>query len=392
MVEDLEGNRFTDMAQMGVGSSILGYAHPELTRSVQEKVAMGVNCTLNCSEEVRLAEKLVQINPGLDMVRFARGGGEAMSMAIRIARTFNGSDKILFSGYHGWNDWYLAANLGNNDSLSQHLLAGIPANGVPRSLAATAIPFRYNDLKDLKNALVTHKDARCICIEGARDNYAQKEFLDEIFDFRSRKKKVIVIFDEITSGFRCTESGVYRKYGVSPDLVVFGKGLGGGFAISAVVGRKSVMQAAQETFLSSTMWTERVGFVAALKTIEILHREKAWRYFEKIGGYLKKNWEQIAADTEVKIKTTEVLPLIKFSFDYGKKNKEIETYFIQEMLKQKYLSSTAVYVSLAHEKKLIDPYLTSFKAVFKNIKEKIIKNKPMVNKSSIRSDAFKRLT
>lgn len=391
-VEDLHGNCFKDMGMMGVGSSILGYAHPELTQTVQQAVANGVNCTLNCTEELRLAEKLVAVNRRLKMVRFARGGGEAMSIAIRIARTFSKSEKILFSGYHGWCDWYLSANLYSRNSLNEHLLKGIPAKGIPKGLAGTAIPFRFNDLKDLKKTLNNNRDALCICVEGAREEYANKEFLEEIFDFRSRNKKAVVIFDEITSGFRCTESGVYLKYGVYPDLAIYGKGLGGGFAISAVVGKERVMQSAQKTFLSSTMWTERVGFAAGLKTLEILQREKAWLHFESIGSYIKKNWEKLGKDTGVKIKVSEVLPLVKISFEYGRKNKEIETFFITKMLKHKYLSNNSIYVSLAHTKQEIDQYFKYCKIVFEEIHSHLENNKKMIRKELIRSEGFRRLT
>ena len=131
-VWDLDGNEFIDMSLMGIGTNILGYGNSEIDEAVRQVIDNGNMSTLNCPEEVYLAEKLIQMHPWADMVRLARSGGEAMSMAIRIARASTKRDVVMFSGYHGWNDWYLAANLGDEKGLDGQLMPGLQPNGVPR--------------------------------------------------------------------------------------------------------------------------------------------------------------------------------------------------------------------------------------------------------------------
>ena len=191
-VIDLEGNSYIDMAQMGVGSAILGYSHQELTNAVCDAARSGVNCTLNCPEEVVLAERLLELNPFAGGVKFARTGGEAMAIAVRIARAASGRDKVAFSGYHGWSDWYLAANLGDVDSLSGHLLPGLQPKGVPSGLKGSAIPFIYNNVNDFERVIDQHHDIAIICIEGARYDFPSDDFLDSIIT-RAKQHNIIVL-------------------------------------------------------------------------------------------------------------------------------------------------------------------------------------------------------
>jgi glutamate-1-semialdehyde 2,1-aminomutase len=391
-VDDLDGNRFIDMAQMGIGSSILGYAHPELTDAVTETIQKGVNCTLNAPEEVMLAERLLELNPFAGNVKFAKTGGEAMSMAIRIARAHTGKDKVLFSGYHGWCDWYLATNIQNKSGLDDHLISGLSTKGVPLGLANTAIPFKYNDVRDLQIVLDENPDAGVICIEGARYEFASPEFLS-LISLSAKKRNLIVIVDEITSGWRMTDGGVYKLTDLQPDIVVYAKGMGGGYAISAVLGSSEVMDSAQDTFMSSTMWTERVGFSAALKTIEILTRDHVWEHLNKIGDYIGSGWLTLARKHGLKITVTDFKPLITMKFNYGSLNQSLATLFIQEMLPRGYLASPSVYVSYAHTYQIVDTYLEAVDECFlllANALER--KNIDEVLKTKVRSDSFNRLT
>ena len=148
-VWDLDGNKYLDMHIMGIGTNILGYGHPIIDEAVSKTIRKGNMSTFNCPEEVALAEKLIEMHPWGDMVRFARSGGEANAIAIRIARAASGRDKIAICGYHGWHDWYLSANLANEEGLNGHLLPGLDPAGVPRNLKGTVIPFNYNDLDQI---------------------------------------------------------------------------------------------------------------------------------------------------------------------------------------------------------------------------------------------------
>ena len=149
-VTDLEGTTYVDMSMMGIGACVLGYADPDVDRAVKAAIDKGVASTLNAPEEVELARLLIDLHPWARMARYSRGGGEAMAMAVRIARAHTGRDKIAFCGYHGWADWYLAANLAEDAALDAHLLPGLEPRGVPRGLQGTALPFHYNQIDQLK--------------------------------------------------------------------------------------------------------------------------------------------------------------------------------------------------------------------------------------------------
>ena len=262
-VWDLDGTEYRDMSLMGVGTNTLGYSHPEVDAVVIATVQAGNMSTLNCPEEVALAEKLIELHPWADMVRLARSGGEANAIAVRIARAASGRDEIAICGYHGWHDWYLATNLGNERGLDGHLLPGLDPAGVPRALLGTVHPFEYNNLEQLR-ALLDEHPIGVIKMEVSRNAGPAPGFLEEIRAIATARN-IVLVFDECTSGFRETYGGLHKKYGVEPDMAIFGKALGNGYAITAVIGRRSVMDAAQTSFISSTFWTERIGPSAALQ-------------------------------------------------------------------------------------------------------------------------------
>lgn len=391
-VTDLDGNVYTDMAQMGIGSAILGYAHPELTEAVCKVAGQGVNCTLNCPEEVELAERLLELNPFAGGVKFARTGGEAMSVAVRIARAASGKDKVAFSGYHGWSDWYLATNLRGDEGLADHLLPGLEPKGVPSGLRNTAVPFLYNDVEDFERVLDEHDDIGVICVEGARYDFPTQEFLDAMTK-AAKARGIVIVSDEITSGWRMTDGGVYKLNGFEPDIVVYAKAMGGGYAIAAVVGTESVMDSAQDTFISSTMWTERVGFAAGLKTIDILTRDKGWEHLIAMGDRIGKGWEELGERHGFALTVTDYKPLITFKLGYGESNNELVTLYVQEMLKRGYLGAPSVYLSLAHTEDVIDTYLETADEVFAMMAE-AAKSGDIAGylETAPRSDAFNRLT
>jgi glutamate-1-semialdehyde aminotransferase len=390
-VWDLDGKKFIDMAQMGIGSSILGYNNKEVNEQVNIAINKGINTTLNCKEEVFLAQKLLKLNNFADSVKFARSGGEAMNVAIRIARAFSKKKKIAFSGYHGWFDWYLASNLKNKNNLNEHLLEGLLTNGVPNELKNTIFPFKYDDEKDLEKVINTNKEIGIIVVESARYNYPEKNFVKKINQL-VKKRNLVLICDEITTGFRISNSGAYKKIGFKPDIVVYGKGLGNGFAISAVLGKKRIMSCAQDTFISSSNWSERVGFVAALKTLEIIERDKIWKKINTLGKIVAVNWRKIFLKYNLKIEVCNFYPLISMKLKYGKLNNYIITLFTQEMLKRGYLASTSIYLSSKHNNYVIKNYLKSCDIVFSYI-SKILKEKKIKNSllTSVRTDAFQRL-
>ena len=215
---DLDGNEYIDMSIMGIGTNILGYGHHEVDEAVMRTIQAGNMSTLNCPEEVYLAEKLIELHSWADMARFARSGGEANAIAIRIARAASGKDKVAICGYHGWHDWYLSANLADDKSLNGHLLPGLEPKGVPSNLKGTVFPFRYNDFKELE-ALVNSQEIGVIKMEVVRNSEPENEFLLKVRDLAT-KHNIVLIFDECTSGFRETFGGLHLKYGIKPDLAM----------------------------------------------------------------------------------------------------------------------------------------------------------------------------
>ena len=363
-VWDLDNNKLIDVSIMGIGTNTLGYGHPKVDEAVLETVKKGNMSTLNCPEEVALAEKLIEINPWADMVRFARSGGEANSIAIRIARAASGKDKVAICGYHGWHDWYLSTNLKNDNQLDDHLLPGLDPAGVPKGLIGTTFPFLYNDFEALLD-IVENNDIGVIKMEVQRNLPPEDNFLHKVRELAT-KKGIVLIFDECTSGFRETFGGIFKKFNVEPDIAMFGKTLGNGYGITAVVGRKEVMQAAQKTFISSTFWTERIGPTAALATLDVMEEIKSWDIITEIGKKVSNKWLEIANNTNVKIITAGLPSLSTFSFD-SKKTLEYKTYLTQEMLKKGYLANTSFYASISHTESKLNPYFEDLHAVFKTI-------------------------
>mgnify|MGYP000079471324 CR=1 FL=1 len=367
-VWDLDGSEFIDMSIMGIGTNILGYGHPEVDEAVMKTVNDGNMSTFNCPEEVYLAEKLVELHPWADMVRFARAGGEINSIAIRIARASTGRDKIAICGYHGWHDWYLSTNLNSNKNLDGHLLPGLQPNGVPRGLTGTTLPFNYNDIEQLERLIKdNHGEIAAIKMEVSRNEGPKDNYLQKVRDLAT-ENNIILIFDECTSGFRETFGGLHKKYDVEPDLAIFAKALGNGYAISACIGRQEFMQAAQQTFISSTFWTERIGPTAALKTLEVMEREKSWKTITKIGNNISRQWKTLADKHELDISTWGLPALSGYTFN-SSNALSYKTLVTQEMLKKGYLAANSVYACTEHTQELVDGYFAELDPIFAIIKE-----------------------
>ena len=360
-VWDLDGKEYTDMSIMGIGTNTLGYGHPEVDDAVRKVIDQGNMSTFNCPEEVYLAERLIELHSWSDMVRFARSGGEANAIAIRIARAVSGKEKVAICGYHGWHDWYLSANLGDESHLDGHLLPGLEPKGVPKELQGTTLPFVYNDFEGLET-LVRKYDIGIIKMEVSRSVEPEMGFLESVRKLAT-DKNIVLIFDECTSGFRETFGGLHKKYGVDPDMAVFGKALGNGYAITAVIGRREIMEASQGTFISSTFWTERIGPAAGLKTLEVMEREKSWEQITEIGKDIDKRWRQLAKKYNLPLEISGLPALVCFSIPVENWLK-YKTLITQEMLKQSFLAVNTVYVCCEHTPELIDAYIDKLGPIF----------------------------
>lgn len=387
---DLDGNVFNDFSIFGIGSCVLGYADPDVNRSVIQAIKNGSMSTLNCPEEIELAKMLLKMHPWAHMVRFARCGGEAMAIAVRIARAYTGKDTVAFCGYHGWHDWYISANLGDTSNLDGHLLPGLEPVGVPRCLKGTAIPFEYNRIDQLNKIVSQHKLA-AIVMEPMRSTMPENNFLENVREI-ARKSGAVLIFDEITSGFRMTVGGIHTLFGIQPDIVVYAKAISNGFPMAAIVGKGEIMSMASKSFISSTYWTERIGPVAAIATIRKMKEKNVPEHLVRIGKKIMELWTESARENRLKIKVFGMPPLASFSFDYKQQSQVLQTIFTQEMLKAGYLAWKSVYVSYSHREKDVDKYICEVDRVFAKISCSLRKNQiEKLLKGKIAREGFKRL-
>ncbi len=364
LVTDLDNKKYYDLSTMSVGTNSLGYSNSKVDSAVKKVINNGNISTLNCPEEVYLAKKLVKLHTWAKKVRFARTGGEANSIAIRLARASTKRKNIAFCGYHGWHDWYLAANIKSKKNLSNHLLKGLNIEGVPKELKNTIYSFKYNDF-DYLSKLVKEKNIGIIKMEVLRNELPKNNFLKKVRKL-ANKNGIILIFDECTTGFRETFGGIHKKFRVNPDLLILGKALGNGYAITAILGTEKIMKSINTTFISSTFWTERIGSVAALKTLEVMQKEKSWIKITAIGKKIISNWRKLAKKHNLKINIAGIPSLCSFSF-LSNKNNAYKTYITQEMLKNNILASNVVYSSLAHTDKILKKYFKVLDKIFKDI-------------------------
>jgi glutamate-1-semialdehyde 2,1-aminomutase len=362
-VIDLDGRHYLDFTHNGVGACLLGYAHPDVVAAVVRRATLGSMASLNCPEEVDLARELLKLHPWAENVRFARGGGEAMAIAARIIRAATARDVIAFCGYHGWTDWYLAANLNANHALDGHLLPGLSPAGLPRGLTGTALPFTYNRIDELREIVRTNGDRLAgVIMEPTRNTEPAPGFLagvKELCDSCGAR----LVFDEVTTGFRFHPGGVHLKYGIDPDVAVFAKALGNGHPAAAVIGRAATMQAAQDSFISSTYWTEGIGTVAALATLRVMQRLDVPAHVRRIGERFRAGCAALATERHLPLKLGGYPALTSLTFDHPE-NAALTTLLTVRMLRRGFLAGGGFYPTLAHEERHIDVYLAAAEPVF----------------------------
>ena len=366
-VWDLNNKKYYDMSLMGVGTNILGYTNKKVDIKVQEVIKKGNLTSLNCPEEVLLAKKLTEMHPWSNMARFAKTGGEANAIAIRLARAFTKKEIVLVCGYHGWHDWYLAANLEDKNQLNNHLFKDLKFAGVPNSLKGLTKTFNYNDFDQLKSIINKYgKKIAAIKMEVQRDYIPKDNFLKKIRSI-TKKNKILLIFDECTSGFRETFGGLHLKYQVNPDIALFGKALGNGYPITAIIGKKNIMEMSNNTFISSTFWSDRIGPVAALATLKEMQRVQSWKIISKKGLFIKKKLNDLAKKNKLKLYFKGLNSLITFEID--SKNPEIlYNYITARMLQNGFLAKNAIYVCTQHNNKVLNKYFKIMSQIFSEIK------------------------
>lgn len=373
-VIDTDGRRFIDMSHCGILSCILGFADPDVNAAVIRRVHLGGMATQQTSDEVELARLLTQIHPWAEQARFTRGGGDAMAVAVRIARSATGRDKVAVCGYHGWNDWYLAANLADGDpagkQLDGHLLPGLQPTGVPRGLAGTVATFRYNRLDELDEAAKKcGSDLAAIVMEPTRGVDPETGFLEGVRQ-RATLLGVPLIFDEISSGWRLCLGGAHRLYGVNPDLAVFAKAMGNGFAMGAVIGTKKVMQASQESFISSTYWTEGIGPAAAVAAVKKMMRVDVPAHLKTLGTRVMQGWKALAAKHGLAITISGRPASCSLAFNHLQ-SAALMTLLTTRMLDHGFLAGSSCSMTYAHGMHHVECYLQALDPVFAELAQAI---------------------
>ena len=365
IVWDLNGKKYYDFAFMGVGTNILGYTNYRVDNPVIKKIKEGNMSTLNCPEEVMFAEKLLKLHPWAKMAKFAKTGSEANAIAIRLSRAFNKKNKIIVCGYHGWHDWYLSAKYSKDNYLDTHLFPSLKTEGVPTFLKKQIYSTKYNDFESLKKITKKDSDISCIIMEVERDQKPNEGYLKSIRSLCNRNN-ICLIFDECTTGFRDVNGGIHLKYGVNPDLVMFGKAIGNGYSIASIIGKKSIMMKSNKSFISSTFWSERIGYVAGIATLNEMSRIKSWNIISQKGRKIKELLSLAAHKNKIGIKFKGLDALIKFDLT-NSKIKDYEAFITKEMLKKGFLATNSIYVSISHSDSLIKKYVKEMNTIFKKL-------------------------
>jgi len=291
-----------------------------------------------------------------------------MAIAVRIARAHTGRDIVVICGYHGWHDWYLAANLGTKNALGEHLIPGLSPAGVPQALKGTTLVFSYNDLASLAKVVKKNKgQIAAIIMEPIRNVEPSPGFLKGVRKLAD-KAGAVFIFDEISSGFRMNCGGAHLLYGVEPDMAVFSKALGNGFPIAAIIGRSHVMGSAQKSFISSTMWTESIGPAAALAVIRKFKKFKVQKHLMAMGRLVQEGWQKAGNKNGLALKVSGIYPLSHFVFD-DTEHLVMKAFFIQEMLNKGFLASNLFYPMYAHKRADVSAYLKAVDQVFARIRQ-----------------------
>ena len=377
---DLDGNRYTDFTG-GVGAILLGHADDEVNAAVKRRVNLGSYATLASPDEVKLADELLDLHPWAGKVRYARGGGEALGLAVRIARAATGKSGIAFCGYHGWSDWYLAANLGDDAALDGHLLPGLQPLGVPRELAGTAVPFRYNDPASFQAAL-QKLDGKlaAVVMEPMRSEFPRDGFLQNVIDACHAAGAVFVL-DEVTSGWRFGFPGAAPVLGIQPDLAVYAKAMSNGYPAGAIVGKNEVMDAANNSFISSSYWTDGVGTAASLACIGKMRREGVQKHVWNLGERLQAGLREVASRHPalgLKVGSMPCAPSLVFA------NPAAKPLMIRHMLQRGFLMSSQLYVTWCHDDEKVASMLAALDDALADVGKADLGNAPVMQQGFAR--------
>ena len=337
-VWDYDGNKYIDYV-LGLMPIVLGYCDPDVDDAIRKQLNNGIIFSLPSDLEIQLAEKLTELIPCAEMARFGKNGSDVTSAAIRLARAYTGRDRIAVCGYHGWHDWYIGTTARNL--------------GVPKSVQDLSSKFIFNDLDSLEHLFKTDPNGfAAVILEPTGACEPEDGFLERVRELCDQYG-VVLVFDEIVTGFRVDMGGAQRKYGVTPDLATFGKAMANGMPISAIVGKREIMKLMDNIFFSGTFGGETLSLTAALATITKLEKINAPEVFKRIGKNMHNEVQNIITDFELDdiVSMTGVDWWPRFSVDAYGDNSQIEmtTLLRQELIKQGIFIGGGFNLSIAHD-------------------------------------------
>ena len=357
---DVDGNRYLDMT-MSVGAVLLGYCDPDVDKAFDRQRRKGTIVSVIPPAEIEAARLLTEVIPCAEMVRFGKSGGEANAVAVRIARAYTGRTKVAFCGYHGWHDWYIAANLDDPGCLDSFLLPGVEARGVPPELRGTAVPFEYNSIDSLNGLFEKHRgQIACVIMEASRIALPQPGFLEKVKELAAQHG-ALLIFDEVVTGFRLALGGAQQFYGVVPDLATFGKTIANGYPLSAIAGRRDVMDFSKDLFISSTFWDDAATLAAATATVTKMRELDVAGRIRASGCRYRREWEDLARrhNVDARIAGNPASTATIFGSSGALTQRQQATLYIQEMARRGVFSGGGFNLCYAHQEAEIDAVLAA---------------------------------
>jgi len=360
-VWDVDGNEYVDLV-CGLLPVVLGYRDPDVDAAVAKQLDAGVTFSLATELEIELAERLVEIIPCAEMVRFGKNGTDVTSAAIRIARACTGRDRVAVCGYHGWQDWYIGSTVRNR--------------GVPEATRALTHTFKYNDLDSLQQILESHPaEFAAVILEPMNTERPAPGFLESVATI-TRDQGAVLIFDEVVTGFRYALGGAQELFGVTPDLAAFGKALGNGHPISAVVGRADLMRELEQTFYSSTFGGESISLAAAIAVVDKLRREpvieRLWATGRSLAGGVRELIAQRDLDDVVQLDGLDPWILLRFEDHPAGRGPALRTLVIRELLARGVLSLGTHNICYAHDEADIAWVLHAYEAALDTLSDAVI--------------------
>ena len=360
---DIDNNKYIDLVN-GLGAVTLGYGNTCVKRAIKKQLKKGITLSLPGKLEAIVAEKIVEIIPSAEQVRFFKNGSDATSAAIRLARAYTGKDHILVCGYHGWQDWSISTTSRNK--------------GIPKEVQSLSHRFTYNDIDSLLDLTKLYeKNIAAIILEPINSETPKDFFLENVQKI-SQKIGAVLIFDETVTGFRISLGGAQEYFNVTPDLSTFGKGIANGMPLSAVVGKKEIMLEFENVFLSGTFGGELLSLAAANAVIDMYKQigvsSTLHDYGAKLSTQISLLTEQIGLEKIFSLSGHPSWMFLNWKSTTEYSVDQLKTYFMQEMFNEGVLILGTHNVSLAHDEKIMNKTINAYEKVFLNMKNNIDRN------------------